>query len=196
MPIVVDSSQWTGEHDDAPMAHPVVWGEFTETAEVDRAAERLQAEAWFRDSLVETAPAEAQPGPADNQQVDVPDEDPKGADRRNLRQNFVGIGTAATSMAAAGIVIATGGAALPAVAAAAAAGGATLAAGEAAAAAVPESGTGRQPAAQADAMRAEGPSLGITVATAALREQAEAFLQQAGAKRVWVQESPKDQAPA
>ena len=130
MPIVVDSSQWTGEHDDAPLAGPVVWGEFAERAALDRAAERLQAEAWFREAHAATE--DTPPGRADNDQVIMPDEDPKGADRRNLRQNFVGIGTAATSMAAAGIVIATGGAALPAVAAAAAAGGAALAAGEAA----------------------------------------------------------------
>jgi hypothetical protein len=191
MPITVDSSQWTGEHDDAPMASPVVWGEFAEAAEVDRVAERLQAESWYRDSLAATAPPEAQPGAADNEnQVDAPDDNPKGADRRNLRQNFVGTATAATSMAAAGIVIATGGAALPAVAAAAAAGGATLAAGEAAGAAVPESGTGRRPEGQEQAMQAEGPALGITAGTQVLREQAEAFLQQAGAKRVWVQETP------
>jgi hypothetical protein len=190
MPIVVDSSQWTGEHDDAPMASPVVWGEFAEAAELDQVAERLQAESWYRDSLAGPAPEAAQPGAADNEaQVDAPDDDPKGADRRNLRQNFVGTATAATSMAAAGIVIATGGAALPAVAAAAAAGGATLAAGEAAGAAVPESGTGRRPEGQ-EALRAEGPSLGITAGTQALREQAKAFLQQAGAKRVWVQETP------
>jgi hypothetical protein len=189
MPIVVDSSQWTGEQDDAPMASPVVWGEFTEGAELDRVAERLQTESWFRDSLSAAAPVPAaeQPGRADNEdQVDAPDDDPKGADRRNLRQNFVGIGTAATSMAAAGIVIATGGAALPAVAAAAAAGGAALAAGEAAGAAVPETGTGRQ----AEAVQTEGPALGIRAATEAVREQAQAFLQQAGAKRVWVQETP------
>ena len=49
MPIVVDSSQWTGEQDDAPLASPVVWGEFTEGAELDRVAERLQADAWFRE---------------------------------------------------------------------------------------------------------------------------------------------------
>jgi hypothetical protein len=187
MPIVVDSSQWTGEQDDAPMASPVVWGEFTEGAELDRVAERLQAESWFRDSQAAQAPAAEQPGRADNEdQVDAPDDDPKGADRRNLRQNFVGIGTAATSMAAAGIVIATGGAALPAGAAAAAAGGAALAAGEAAGAAVPETGTGRQ----TEAVRTEGPALGIRAATEAVREQAQAFLQQAGAKRVWVQETP------
>jgi hypothetical protein len=135
-------------------------------------------------------PESAQPGRADNDQVDAPDDNPKGADRRNLRQNFVGIGTAATSMAAAGIVIATGGAALPAVAAAAAAGGATLAAGEAAGAALPETGTGRRPEGQEEAMRTEGPALGISAGTQALREQAQSFLQQAGAKRVWVQETP------
>lgn len=185
MPIVVDSSQWTGQDDDTPMAGPVVWGEFTEGAELDRVAERLRSEPWFRESLAVTEAA--QPSHADNEdQVDAPDDDPKGADRRNLRQNFVGIGTAASSMAAAGIVIATGGAALPAVAAAAAAGGAALAAGEVAGAAVPENGTGRR----TEAMRTEGPALGISAATETLREQAQSFLQQAGAKRVWVQETP------
>ncbi|HYI84412.1 MAG TPA: hypothetical protein VEX11_14530 [Acetobacteraceae bacterium] len=62
MPIVVDSSQWTGEHDDAPMASPVVWGEFAEAAEVDRVAERLQAESWFRDAQAAPAPEAAPPG--------------------------------------------------------------------------------------------------------------------------------------
>ncbi|WP_165982363.1 hypothetical protein, partial [Dankookia rubra] len=73
---------------------------------------------------------------------------------------------------------------------AAAAGGAALAAGEAAGAAVPETGTGRKPGGQDQAVRAEGPALGIAAGTQSLREQAEAFLQQAGAKRVWVQETP------
>ncbi|MCB4824244.1 hypothetical protein [Roseicella aerolata] len=188
MPIEVESSQWTGSYDDQPMASPIVWGEFAERAALDQAAERLQSEAWFRQSIAEAETG--QPGPADNEQVIMPDEDPKGAERRNLRQNFVGIGTASTSMLAAGIVIATGGAALPAVAAAAAAGGATLAAGEAAGAAVPETGTGRRPEGTEEAARSEGPALGIHAATQDLREKAEAFLQQAGAKRVWVQETP------
>ncbi|WP_165943334.1 hypothetical protein [Roseicella aquatilis] len=185
MPIEVDSSQWTGEHDDAPLASPVVWGEFAERAALDRAAERLKAESWFQQA--QASAGEGTPGHADNDQVIMPDEDPKGADRRNLRQNFVGTATAATSMAAAGLVIATGGAALPAVAAAAAAGGVTLAAGEAAGAAVPRTGTGREPEQK---VVSEGPALGIAAATQEVRQQAEAFLQQAGAKRVWVQETP------
>jgi hypothetical protein len=188
MPIEVDSSQWTGEYDDQPMASPIVWGEFAERAALDQAAERLQAEDWFRQSLADAE--EGQPGRADNDQVITPDEDPKGADRRNLRQNFVGTTTAATSMLAAGIVIATGGAALPAVAAAAAAGGATLAAGEAAGAAVQETGSGRRPESREEAVRTEGPALGIRATTAEVRQRAEAFLQQAGARRVWVQETP------
>ena len=79
MPIVVDSSQWTGEHDDAPMASPVVWGEFAEAAEVDRVAERLQA-----GRLVPQFPGGAGsrggvPGRADNEdQVDAPDDNPEG----------------------------------------------------------------------------------------------------------------------
>lgn len=186
MPIEVDSSQWTGQHDDAPLASPVVWGEFAERAALDRAAERLQIEPWFRQS--QAAAGEGRPGPADNEQVIMPDEDPKGADRRNLRQNFVGTAAAATSMAAAGLVIATGGAALPAVAAAAAAGGATMAAGEAAGTAVPRTGTGRKP--EQAVQKTEGPALGIAAATQEMRQQAESFLQQAGAKRVWVQETP------
>ncbi|RAI60647.1 hypothetical protein [Roseicella frigidaeris] len=185
MPIVVDSSQWTGEQDDAAQAGPMVWGEFAERETLDRAAERLQEEPWFRQAFEQNeTPAEGRP--ADNaQQVDKPDEDPKGADRRNLRQNFVGIGTAASSMAAAGVVIASGGAALPAVAAAAAAGAVAAAATETA------GNTVSQADAEAKApMRTEGPALGIRASTAELQQQAEAFLQQAGARHVWVQHAP------
>ncbi|MDO9710525.1 hypothetical protein [Paracraurococcus lichenis] len=189
MPIVVDSSQWTGEHDDRPMASPVVWGEFAERAALDRAAERLQAADWFRQS--QASAGEGQPGRADNEQVIMPDENPHEASQRNLRTNWVGTATAGTSMLAAGLVIATGGAALPAVAAAAAAGGATLAAGEA----VGKAAEPRQAKEEAEkgeriAERAEGPALGIQAATPELRQQAEAFLQQEGARRVWVQETP------
>ena len=181
MPIVVDSSQWTGD-DDRGAGHAMVWGEFAERAALDCAAKRLQGEDWFRATL----PA-ADPQPhADNDQVAPPDEHPQETNRRNLRQNFVGIGTAASSMAAAGIVIATGGAALPAVIAAAAAGGAALAVGEAAGAAVPEGATGGQQ----DSVRMDGPALGIPAPTDAAREQAQAFLKGAGAQRVWVQDAP------
>lgn len=183
MPIVVDSSQWTGEQDNTA-AGPMVWGEFAEQAALDRAAERLQGEAWFREAFADRSVPEEQ-RPADNEdQVDKPDEDPKGADRRNLRQNFVGIGTAASSMAAAGIVIASGGTALPAVAAAAAAGAVAAAATETAGNAASEVAASREP------VRTEGPALGIRAGTPELQQQAETYLQQAGAKRVWVQHAP------
>ena len=190
MPIVVESGQWTGEYDDKPAAGPMVWGEFADRAALDQAAERLQAEAWFRDSLA--APAAAGPDDkrqADNEQVAPPDEHPKGADRRNLRQNLVGTASASTAMLAAGVVIATGGAALPAVAAAAAVGGATAAAGEAAGTALPESGDGEKPASRVEAERSEGPALGIRAGTPELREKAQSFLQGSGARRVWVQDT-------
>lgn len=187
MTITVDSSQWTGEHDDATLTSPIVWGEFAERAALDRAAERLQAEDWFRQSRAE-AQAEHS-GRADNEQVIMPDENPGETSQRNLRQNAVGIATASTSMLAAGIVIATGGAALPAVAAAAAAGAATLAAGEAVGtAADPKSGTDRENTGKSAGPQSEGPALGIAAATGEVRQRAEAFLQQAGARRVWVQE--------
>ena len=189
MPIVVDSSQWTGEHDDAPLAGPVVWGEF---ADARRSTARRSG--CRRESLVPRGPrgdrGHAARPRRQRSQVMRRTRTRKGADRRNLRQNFVGIGTAATSMAAAGIVIATGGAALPAVAAAAAAGGATLAAGRGSRGGgaadrhrPPAGGSGGGDA------QAEGPALGISAATEAVREQAQAFLQHAGAKRVWVQET-------
>ena len=183
MPIVVDSSQWTGD-DDRGAGGAMVWGEFAERAALDRAAERLQGEGWFRATQAGAA-SDTQPA-AENDQVAPPDEHPQETNRRNLRQNFVGMGTAATSMAAAGIVIATGGAALPAVVAAAAAGGAAMAAGEAAGAAVPETASGGQQ----DTVRTEGPALGIPAPTDAARQQAQSFLQDSGATRVWVQEAP------
>jgi hypothetical protein len=183
MPIVADSSQWTGEHDHTSHAGPVVWGEFADRAVLDSAVAKLQAEEWFRALQARSAPQEATP--ADNDQVITPDENPKGADARNLRQNFVGIGTASTSMLAAGIVIATGGAALPAVAAAAAAGAATLAVGETAGAAASPTDSGRRPD---EVVKTDGPSLGIQAQTEEEKAEAQRFLQSQGARRVWVQE--------
>ncbi|MBL6458270.1 hypothetical protein JMJ55_23305 [Belnapia sp. T6] len=184
MAIVADSSQWTGEYDHTPQAGPVVWGEFADRSTLDSVAAKLQAEQWFQ-AVQARAAAPQEQRPADNDQVITPDENPKGADSRNLRQNFVGIGTASTSMLAAGIVIATGGAALPAVAAAAAAGAATLAAGEVAGAAASPTDTGRRPE---ETLQTDGPSLGIQILTDEERAQAEAFLQSQGARRVWVQD--------
>jgi hypothetical protein len=186
MPIVVDSSQWTGEYDDQPLVSPIVWGEFADQESVDRVADRLQAEEWFRRSRLE-AEADGQQ-PVENDQVIAPDENPKGADRRNLRQNFVGTAAASTSMLAAGVVIATGGAALPAVAAAAAAGAATAAAGEAVGTSIPTTGSGNRPDSRDEAEEAKGPALGIPVNTDEERAQADAFLHGNGARRVWVQE--------
>lgn len=187
MPITVDSSQWTGEHDDTPLASPIVWGEFAERAALDRAAERLQAAEWFRQSQASAQTGGAEP--AANEQLEMPDENPNEASQRNLRTNWVGTATASTSMLAAGVVIATGGAALPAVAAAAAAGGATLAAGQAVGTAADTTGGGQVDSAGKTAgPRSEGPALGIAAATEEVRQQAEAFLQQEGARRVWVQD--------
>lgn len=183
MPIVADSSQWTGEYDHTSHAGPVVWGEFADRAELDSAATKLQAEEWFRALQARAAPQEQ--APADNEQVITPDENPKSADARNLRQNFVGIGTASTSMLAAGIVIATGGAALPAVAAAAAAGAATLAVGETAGAAASPTDSGSKPD---EVVKTDGPSLGIQAQTEEEKAKAQRFLQSNGARRVWVQE--------
>ena len=43
MAITADSSQWTGERDDAPPPVPVVWGEFESEAARDNALARLKA---------------------------------------------------------------------------------------------------------------------------------------------------------
>jgi len=185
MPIVVDSSQWTGEYDDTPLPSPIVWGEFADRAALDQAAERLQAEAWFREAHPKTGVGD--PGRADNEQLTEPDENPTGADARNQRQLHVGSATAATSMLAAGAVIASGGAVLPAVAAAAAAGAATAAVGETAGKALESGGTGRRPEGREEASHAEGPALGIRADTDELRGKAEEFLRNSGAHRIWVQ---------
>lgn len=42
MAITVDSSQWTGQRDDTPLAVPVVWGEFESEAARDDALARLR----------------------------------------------------------------------------------------------------------------------------------------------------------
>lgn len=189
MAITVDSSQWTGQHDETPLAVPVVWGEFESEAARDSALTRLR-EAGARD---ESTPAAAGTGgvappqrAANEDQVPPPDEHPEEASRRNLRQGAVGIAMAGSAMAAAGIVIATGGAALPAVAAAAAAGAATGAVGEAIGnAADPGTEASRslpQPA-------ADGPVIGLQAPDAETRERAERLLRDVGAKRVFVQET-------
>jgi hypothetical protein len=187
MAITVDSSQWTGERDDAPLPVPIVWGEFENAAAQEAALARLRAHGATDPG---TAPAPGgvavTPARASNEnQVPAPDVDPKGADARNLRQNAVGIATASTSMLAAGIVIATGGAALPAVAAAAAAGGATLAAGEVIGnAASPATET----SARVEAPATDGPVIGLQAPDEATRSRAEQLLREAGARRVFVQE--------
>ncbi|WP_372491084.1 hypothetical protein, partial [Falsiroseomonas oryziterrae] len=89
-------------------------------------------------------------------------------------------------MAAAGLVIATGGAALPAVAAAAAAGLGAGAVGEAVGNAVAPGTAGP---AKAEPPLAEGPVIGLQAPNTATRERAERVLREAGAKRVFVQET-------
>jgi hypothetical protein len=187
MAIVVESSQWTGEYDDKALGSPIVWGEFPDREALDRVATRIQSEPWFRDTTSQMQAGNH--GRADNDQLIMPDENPAGTDARNLRQNFVGLAAASTSMLAAGIVISTGGAALPAVAAAAAAGVATTAVGEVAGLSLNPVGTGQRPDSREQADHAEGPALGIRVDTDDLCEKAKAFLQNSGARQVWVQQT-------
>jgi hypothetical protein len=188
MAITVDSSQWTGERDDTPLAVPVVWGEFADEAAKEAALRQLR-EAGARDQHRQptTGGGIAPPVVASNEgQVPAPDEHPKQADARNLRQNAVGIAMAGSGMAAAGVVIATGGAALPAVAAAAAAGLASGAVGEAIGNAVSPRSEGD------DALPeplADGPVIGLQAPDAETRARAEQLLRDAGARRVFVQET-------
>ncbi len=190
MAIVVDSSQWTGERDDTPLAVPVVWGEFESGIARDNALSRLRA-AGARDhegpapaTTTMTPPVEA----SNEGQVGPADEHPEQADRRNLRQNAVGIAMAGSAMAAAGIVIATGGAALPAIAAAAATGAGVGAVGETignvTAGGTTDSGGGLTPPATA-----EGPVIGLQAPDQESRERAERLLREAGARRIFVQET-------
>jgi hypothetical protein len=189
MAITVDSSQWTGERDDTPLAVPVVWGEFADEAARDNAVARLRA-GGARDASMPAAPADAAatPEPAANEgQVPPPDVDPKGADLRNQRQLQVGTAMASTSMLAAGIVIATGGGALPAVAAAAAAGAVTAAVGEPVASAIASPGSSAPQA--MDPPRADGPVIGLQAPDEETRARAEQLLREAGARRVFLQET-------
>lgn len=186
MAITVDSSQWTGQQDDTPLAVPIVWGEFADEAARDQAMARLR-EAGAREQGVEPAPSTAPaPGKAANVQVDVPDEHPKQADARNQRQLHVGTAMASTAMAAAGLVIATGGATLPAIAAAAAAGLGTGAVGEAV---VGAASPGEDKPKPVDPPATEGPVIGLQAPDATARERAEQLLREFGAKRVFVQET-------
>jgi hypothetical protein len=185
--ITVDSSQWTGTQDDTPLAVPVVWGEFENEAARDAAIAQLRARG-ARDQHSAPASSDVAVTPeraANENQVPAPDEHPKQAERRNLRQNVVGIAMAGSAMAAAGIVIATGGAALPAVAAAAAAGGVAGVAGEAVgnAAAPATSGHTALPEPVSD-----GPVIGLQAPDDDTRARAEQLLREVGARRVFVQE--------
>jgi hypothetical protein len=190
MAITMDSSQWTGERDDTPLAVPVVWGEFESEAARDNAMARLMA-AGARNSGTPVAASGVAVTPdhaANENQVAPPDQDSKQADLRNQRQLLVGTAMAMTSMAAAGLVIATGGAALPALAAAVAAGAVTAAVGEPVATAIaPQSGEG--PPSRLEPQRAEGPVIGLQARDAETRTRAESALREAGARRVFVQET-------
>lgn len=192
MAITVDSSQWTGERDEAPLAVPIVWGEFADAAGRDAAAERLRAAGAHDPAHAADAAAGGvtEPRPAANEgQVSPPDEHPKQADRRTQRQLHVGTAMAATSMAAAGLVISTGGAVLPAVAAAAAAGAVTAAVGKPLADAVTPQSAEKPQAAHAPPPRAGGPVLGLQAPDADTRARAEQLLREVGARRVFVQET-------
>jgi hypothetical protein len=187
MAITVDSSQWTGEQDDTPLAVPVVWGEFENEAARDAAIARLRESGARDHGAPATADAAVTPDRAANEgQVRPPDDNPEQADRRNLRQNAVGIAMAGSAMAAAGIVIATGGAALPAVAAAAAAGVGAGAVGETIGNAASSGVQGTNPVTPPTA---DGPVIGLQAPDDATRARAERLLRDAGAQRVFVQET-------
>ncbi|MGG5820529.1 hypothetical protein [Falsiroseomonas sp. HW251] len=187
MAITVDSSQWTGQRDETPLAVPVVWGEFADEAAKDAALARLREAGARRHDEMPAETGVSSDHAANEGQVDAPDVDPKGADIRNQRQLQVGTAMAATSMAAAGLVIATGGAALPAMVAAVAAGAATAAVGEPVANAVaPQSGDAAGTGAM-EPPRAEGPVIGLQAPDDGTRSRAEQALREAGARRVFVQ---------
>jgi hypothetical protein len=182
MAIRANSAEWTGQYDDAPLAVPVVWGEFADVAALQAAVARLDEEEAFHRRQARTRAPEAAP-------IEPPDEDPRGASARTQRQLGVGTAMAATGMLAAGAVIATGGAVLPAAAAAALAAGATGAAGELVGTSLEPASTGNPPPDAKAAAEAKGPMLGLRAATAELHERAERFLRESGAVRVWVQEA-------
>jgi len=188
MAITVDSSQWTGERDDTPLPVPIVWGEFADEAARDAALARLRAEGARDGPAPAPAKAAVPPERAVNEgQVDPPDVNPEGADRRNQRQLEVGTAMASTSMLAAGLVIASGGAALPAALAAVAAGAATAAVGEPLASAI--SPTPPSTSGPVDPPLADGPVIGLRAPDAQARQQAEHALRETGARRVFVQET-------
>ena len=199
MAITVDSSQWTGQRDDTPLAVPVIWGEFESEAARDDALVRLRAAgARMPSDRPDAAEAGrsggfAAPGgvtppvrAANAAQVPLPDAHPAETGRRTLRQGAVGIAMAGSAMAAAGLVIATGGAALPAVAAAAAAGTAAGAVGEGIATAADPGREARQDVPQP---AADGPVIGLQAPDAETRQRAERLLQEVGARRVFVQDT-------
>jgi hypothetical protein len=174
MAITVDSSQWTGQGQDAAKAVPVVWGEFADEAARDRAAGLLRATGSERDDTA------SRPATTDHDRpLDQPDEHPEEADLRNRRQLGVGTAMAATAMGAAGLVIATGGALLPAVAAAAAAGAGTGVAGEAVAAAVSST-----PGEETRPPPGDGPMIGLRAPDEATRQAAESRLRELGAIQI------------
>ena len=186
MAITVDSSQWTGEQGAEAPAVAVVWGEFPDEAARD-AAEAMLRQSGAENEVGASGAATPEP-PASNRQVAPPDENSEDADRRNQRQLGIGTAMAATSMAAAGLVIASGGALLPAVAAAAAAGAGTGAIGSAVAtAAAPE-----EAAAPVAPPVATGPVIGLRLPDPSKRADAEALLRRVGASRVFIQESAAD----
>jgi hypothetical protein len=184
MAITVDSSQWTGEADTSPLAIPVVWGEFANDNARDEAMRQLQGAGAQVEGAADIVP----PTQATNEgQVPPPDVNPEGAEQRNLRQNFVGIGMAGTAMAAAGIVIASGGTLLPAVAAAAAAGAGTAAVGETLGnATTNQHGHVTE---HREHHRQRGPLIGLRAPDQVTRDRAMRLLREMGANDVFVQET-------
>lgn len=171
MTIVVDSSQWTGEPERGGM--PVVWGEFASPEARDAALARLRELGLRRQGAAELDV------PVNAGQVEPPDENPQDADRRSLRQGYVGLAMAGSAMAAAGLVIASGGAALPAAAAATAAAAASGTLGEAIGhATAPDA----EPAGPVPPVG--GPALGLVADDAEKQGRAAALLREVGAVRI------------
>ena len=181
MAITVDSSQWTGERDSDALTGEVVWGEFADEAARDQARRALRL-GGARDEDAPPQPARPAHGEGTTPPLDTPDENPREADLRNQRQLGVGVAMAATSMAAAGLVIASGGALAPAVGAAVAAGAGTGALGQAVAAAI----TPDKSPEEAHVAPTDGPLIGIRAPDEAARHRAEAVLREHGAKRIFV----------
>jgi len=179
MAIEVDSAGWTGDAPAKPRA-PQVCGEFHGKERMEEAVMRLAGSIFDRSQISIRVPGHEDEASYSSRETPVQEDD-----ARNLRTLGTSTAAAGLGMAAAGAVIATGGAALPAVAAAAAAGGATIAAGEAAGSAATSGGeTDQQHAADE-----RGVIVMVSADTPERQAKAEEIMRDAGAAKVWRQES-------